>query len=119
MFENNLKLTEDIMKSIKLLLTGVIFSMLLASCSARENHQNTTQTNSPAPQHTENNASPLPEGYTRDEHGTVRDAAGNIIDGAGNIIDDAGNIVQDAANGVGDAVKDVGDAVSGNNNNKR
>lgn len=100
------------MKTIKLLFIGAVFSVLLAGCSASENHQNTTQTDPPATEEAQSSETALPEGYTRDENGTIRDAAGNIIDDAGNMIDDAGNMIQDAADGVGDAVKDMGDAVS-------
>lgn len=102
------------MESIKLLLIGIIFSMFLTGCSSSENHQNTTQTDPPATEDVQITPTALPNGYTRDDDGTIRDAAGNIIDDAGNIIDDAGNIIQDAANGVGNAVKDVGDAMSDN-----
>ena len=100
------------MKAIKLLFIGAIFSVLLVGCSASENHQNTTQTDPPATEDVQSSPTSLPEGYTRDENGTIRDAAANIIDDAGNIIDDAGNMIQDAADGVGNAVKDMGDAMS-------
>lgn len=93
------------MNTLKIALMGIISSLLLTSCSARENHNNTavTPTNEPAATET---ATPAGNG-----NDTVGDAAGDIADGAGNIVDDAGNIVEDAAGAVGDAARDVGNSM--------
>lgn len=98
------------MNTIKLMVFALLCASVLSACSAKENHENTAETDhTPAVTSSATDA-PSEHNNMGDD---VKDGAEDIVDGAGNVIDDAGNIVEDAGNAVGGAANEVGDAVKG------
>lgn len=97
------------MDNLKLVLVGVMCSIMLMGCSAAKNHAATTQTDTPRATSAAANPAAGNDTMTDDiKNGAdkARDAAGNVIDDAGNIVEDAGDAVNDAADSVGNAVKE-------------
>ena len=100
--------------NFKIIITMMAIVMVLAGCSAKENHNNTAGTEEPARTHDTAN-----DNVVNDAGDAVNDAA----NGAGNVVEDVGNgvgnAVEDVADGVGEAVKDAGDGVKNATNNNR
>lgn len=83
------------MKKISMIISTFVLAMVLASCSAEENHKNTTQTEMP-----QNSPS-----ATQSVGEDMKDAARNVTDGVGNVTRGAGEMVRDAGNKIKTTVK--------------
>ena len=92
------------MDNLKLVLVGVMCSIMLMGCSAAKNHAATTGTDTPRATAATGNDTMTDDIKTGANK--ARDAAGNVIDDAGNIVEDAGDAVNHAADSVGNAVKE-------------
>ena len=85
----------NIMKRIRLLISTAVLALVLASCSAEENHQNTTETQRPE-------TSPS---ATNTVSGDLGNAAGDMAKGVGDSVKDIGNAAKNAGNKVADSMR--------------
>ena len=83
------------MKKIRLLISTAVLALVLASCSAEENHENTTQTHMPE-------SSPAATNTVGENLG---DAAGDMAKGVGDSVRDMGNAAKNAGNKVADSMR--------------
>lgn len=83
------------MKKIRLLISTAVLALVLASCSAEENHENTTQTHRPE-------ASPSATNTTGQDLGN---AAGDMAKGMGDSMRDMGNAAKNAGNKVANSMR--------------
>lgn len=85
----------NIMKKIRLLISTAVLALVLASCSAEENHENTTETNRPETSPTATNT----------VSGDLGNAAGDLAKGVGDSVKDMGNAAKNAGNKVADSMR--------------
>ena len=83
------------MKKIRLLISTAVRALVLASCSAEENHENPTATHSPDPSPTATNT----------VSGELGNAAGDMAKGIGDSVKDVGNAAKNAGNKVADSMR--------------
>ncbi len=78
------------MKRLGILFTTAVLALVLSSCSAEENHENTTQTDPPA-----------------SESQSPTDTGENMGDKMNDAAEDLGDGVKDAANATKNAAEDI------------